>query len=100
MKTLSSISLDTFKAQNHIQKLFIIKTSKVYNDESGNPTSTKRCYAASSESGEPILWLTKRAAERVESTKSANGLSVSSIETERGTFQVISCENREVLCTL
>ena len=96
MKTLNPISIETFKAQNHIQKLFIIKTTAVYNDENGNPTSTKRRYAASSESGNPILWLTKRAADRIETTKSAAGLEVCSVETEKGTFQVIACQNKEV----
>jgi len=100
MKTLNHISLETYKAQNHIEKLFIIKISDVYNDESGNPTSTKRRYAASSESGEPILWLTKKAADRVETSKSAAGLEVCSVETEKGTFQVIAYQGKEVELTV
>lgn len=99
METLKSISISDYKKSHNIQKLFIIKTSKVYNDESGNPTSTKRCYATSSESGEPLVWLAKSGADAVEAGNTA-GLMVSTVKTEAGTFEVITATKRQVVATL
>lgn len=100
METLKSTPIAEFKAQNNIEKLFIIKTTSVYNDENGQPTTTNRCFAAISEQGEPYLWLARTAAEAVENGNTSS-LSVSSIKDDAGTIrQVITATKRQVIATL
>lgn len=98
METLKSISISDYKSQNRIEKLYIIKTSKVYNDESGQPTSTNRCYATTTEGGEPLLWLSKAGAEAIEEGR--RDLSVCTVKTEKGTFDVLTATKRQVIATL
>lgn len=103
MKTIKTISIDTFKAQNHIQHLFLIKTSKVYRDENGQDTTTKRCYGTPTEDGEPMIWLTRTAAIAA-ANKDFAGLEVSTIEYEKDgetkTTQVISKKKADTLGVL